>query len=75
MVGERAFKASDALWPIEGRLGGIDEAAYEAWHQRDERGELSALWQTLYSLPLLVLAVEAAATDPHATPSPTTAER
>ena len=77
MVGERALKASEALWPIEGagESGGIDEAAYEAWHQRDERGELSALWQTLYSLPLLVLAVEAAATDPHATPSPTTAER
>ena len=64
MVGERAQKAKDELWEFESDAV-LDEAAEAAWcESRDDGGIGRSLWQTLYALPLLVMAVEACAANP-----------
>ena len=63
MVGERAERAQKQFWEFESE-NVLDEAAHAAWHERDENGEVSPLWHTLYALPLLPMGVEATAANP-----------
>ncbi|MCH8254649.1 MAG: hypothetical protein IID06_04810, partial [Gemmatimonadetes bacterium] len=56
LVGKRALAASESLWAIE-------NIGPKGW---DMRGDGAELYSTLWTLPLLVMAVEATATDPKA---------
>ena len=60
LVGERALKASEALWAIENVASSREPALKAAWDMRSERD----VYRALRTLPLLVLAIEAVATNP-----------
>lgn len=62
VVGERALKASEELWAIDEAVG----LRQPPWYSVGDRD----IGDTLNALPLLVLAVEAAGTDPHGTLCP-----
>ena len=64
MVGERAQRAKEELWKFESD-GVLDDATEAAWTAKRGENEVGyAMWQTLYALPLLVMAVEACAANP-----------
>ena len=64
LVGDRALWAAEELWEIDGCAPpGHDANLLAAWHTT---GRVSRLSRSLFTIPVLVLAVEAAATDPQA---------
>jgi len=62
MVGERAHRAAEYLWEIEGRACPDDHVDLAAAWINEAEG--SRLWLALFTLPTLAMAVEGAATDP-----------
>ncbi len=58
LVGERALKASVDLWAIE-NIVGTNRGKIAEWN------DSTRIYRSLFTLPTLALAVEAAGTDPH----------